>query len=147
MGTQQILLIVLSVIIVGIAVAVGITMFNQQAINSNRNAVIADLTMFGSQAMAWYKTPETHGGCGSDSTSVNFLESNLKNWIGFQDNVASGYDFKTGNGDFDIVGLGETLEMPDAGTGMVIESLGNEAGVVPYMELRWSDGKIFTYLD
>ncbi len=39
MGTQQILLIVLSVIIVGIAVAVGITMFNQQAENSNQKCL------------------------------------------------------------------------------------------------------------
>nr|MBC8383659.1 hypothetical protein [Candidatus Cloacimonadota bacterium] len=46
MGTQQILLIVLSVIIVGIAVAVGITMFNAQSVNSNRNACIADMNNF-----------------------------------------------------------------------------------------------------
>ncbi len=39
MATQQILLIVLTVIIVGIAIAVGIAMFKAHAINSNRQAV------------------------------------------------------------------------------------------------------------
>ena len=36
MGTQQILLIVLSVIIVGVAIVVGIGMFNRQAYNSKK---------------------------------------------------------------------------------------------------------------
>ena len=53
MGTQQILLIVLSVIIVGIAVAVGITMFNAQATNSNRQAVVGDMNNLASSALAF----------------------------------------------------------------------------------------------
>ena len=44
MGQQQLLLIILGVIIVGIAVAVGITMFQDNAVDQNRSAVIADLT-------------------------------------------------------------------------------------------------------
>ncbi len=42
MGQQQLLLIILGVIIVGIAVAVGITMFQDNAVDQNRSAVIAD---------------------------------------------------------------------------------------------------------
>lgn len=79
MGTQQILLIVLSVIIVGIAAAVGITMFNTQATNANRQAVISDLSQIGSMGMAAYRTPTNQGGCGRDFTN----QVNLRRWIGF----------------------------------------------------------------
>ncbi|HNX00523.1 MAG TPA: hypothetical protein PLE74_12485 [Candidatus Cloacimonadota bacterium] len=65
MGTQQILLIVLSVIIVGVAVAVGISMFATQATNSNRQAIVAELQNFGAAAIQYYKTPSTLGGGGN----------------------------------------------------------------------------------
>ena len=42
MGQTQILLIVLSVIIVGVAVAVGIDQFAENALTSNRDAVAGD---------------------------------------------------------------------------------------------------------
>jgi Tfp pilus assembly protein PilN len=50
MGQQQLLLIILGVIIVGIAVAVGITMFQDNAVDQNRSAVIADLTTLAAKA-------------------------------------------------------------------------------------------------
>jgi len=68
MGTQQILLIVLSVIIVGVAVAVGITMFATQASNSNRQALVGELQHFGAAAMQYYKTPAGQGGGGGTGT-------------------------------------------------------------------------------
>jgi hypothetical protein len=80
MGTQQILLIVLSVIIVGIAVAVGITMFNTQSVNANRQAVLMDLNTFGASAIAYYKTPTDQGGGGrsfeASCDTVGFYLSN-----------------------------------------------------------------------
>ena len=69
MGTQQILLIVLSVIIVGVAVAVGIQMFNTQAMNSNRQAVIGDLQTLGAQIMQYHRTPASQGGGGNLATA------------------------------------------------------------------------------
>ncbi|MBN1326603.1 MAG: hypothetical protein JW996_01505 [Candidatus Cloacimonetes bacterium] len=130
MGTQQILLIVLSVIIVGIAVAVGITMFNQQAFNSNRNACIADLNNFASQAMAFYKTPTSHGGHGNAATAPN--EANLIEWIGFTDGTTGTNDFKTGNGEYEITTINATT--------LVISADGNEDGVDPVLTLTWATG-------
>ena len=43
MGQQQLLLIVLGVIIVGIAVVVGISVFTASSSSSNQDAVISDL--------------------------------------------------------------------------------------------------------
>ncbi|MDP8226822.1 MAG: hypothetical protein P9L89_04175 [Candidatus Celaenobacter polaris] len=71
----------LSVIIVGVAVAVGITMFNAQAQNSNRSALIADANNFATQALAYYKTPTSHGGGGrSFGTEIG---NDLDVWLGF----------------------------------------------------------------
>ena len=64
MGTQQILLIVLSVIIVGAAIAVGIQMFNAQAYSANKSAIAADAQSFASQIVQYYKTPTSQGGAG-----------------------------------------------------------------------------------
>ncbi len=64
MGTQQILLIVLSVIIVGVAIAVGISMFNSQSYNSNKTAIASDAQSFATQAVQYYKTPMSQGGAG-----------------------------------------------------------------------------------
>ena len=70
MGTQQILLIVLSVIIVGVAIAVGISMFNSQAYNSNKTAIASDAQSFGTQVVQYYKTPQSQGGFGGGSATA-----------------------------------------------------------------------------
>ena len=71
MGTQQILLIVLSVIIVGAAIAVGIQMFNNQAYSANKSAIAADAQSFASQVVQYYKTPISQGGAGGTLEGVN----------------------------------------------------------------------------
>ncbi len=43
MGQQQILLVILGVIIVGFAIAIGITLFGAQSVSSNRDAMINDI--------------------------------------------------------------------------------------------------------
>lgn len=82
MGTQQILMIVLSVIIVGAAVAVGIQMFDTQATNSQRTAIAADIQNFGAQVLAFQRTPTLMGG-GKGATDLAAAESNLAQYLGF----------------------------------------------------------------
>ena len=64
MGTQQILMIILSVIVVGAAIAVGIQMFDTQATNQTRNALVVESMQMGVQAQAFYRTPKMMGGAG-----------------------------------------------------------------------------------
>jgi len=66
MGQQQLLLIVLGVIIVGIAVVVGINLFNANATNANRDGVISDLNNLGAMAQQFYKKPTSMGGGGNE---------------------------------------------------------------------------------
>ena len=72
MGQQQLLLIVLSVIIVGVAIAVGVTMFRSGAIEANRQAVITDLVNYSAKAQRHYRTPTQLGG-GSQSFDGFYL--------------------------------------------------------------------------
>ena len=115
MGTQQILLIVLSVIIVGIAVAVGITMFNAQATNSNRQAVMSDMNNLASSCLAFYKTPTSHGGGGGAWDASNL--DDIGNWLGYD---WDGTKCTTGNGTFTV-----SIQGADA---MRIVGVGTEIG-------------------
>jgi hypothetical protein len=64
MGQQQLLLIILGVIIVGIAIAVGLSMFSSQSISSNKDAVINDLNNLFANAYQFRIRPTSMGGGG-----------------------------------------------------------------------------------
>ena len=64
MGQQQLLLIVLSVIIVGISVMLGITLFSANAIEQKRNEVISECALLASEAQLYYRRPVALGGGG-----------------------------------------------------------------------------------
>lgn len=85
MGTQQILLIVLSVIIVGAAVAVGIDMFNRQDYISNRSAAASDTQVYLTQVLQYYKMPEQLGGLGRELTHTgeSELAAEIASYIGW----------------------------------------------------------------
>ena len=62
MGQKQLILIVLGVIIVGVAAAVGINYFHNKAVQFNRDALIKDLNTLASDAQAYYKKSNEQGG-------------------------------------------------------------------------------------
>jgi hypothetical protein len=69
MGQQQILLIVLGVIIVGIAIVVGINLFNANSISSDRDAIVSDLNNLAAIAHEYYSKPTAMGGGGQSFAS------------------------------------------------------------------------------
>lgn len=80
MGTQQILLIVLSVIIVGAAVAVGIQMFQSQSVNSARTAIMSDMNNMSAMLVAYFKTPKALGGAGLEKALAT--KDNMDKYLG-----------------------------------------------------------------
>jgi len=68
MGQQQLLLIILGVIIVGIAIAVGISMFSSGTIQANKDAIINDLNNLAANAYQYRIRPTTMGGGGGGYT-------------------------------------------------------------------------------
>jgi Tfp pilus assembly protein PilE len=113
MGQQQLLLIILGVIVVGIAVVVGITMFQDNAISANRDAVTNDLVNLGARAQQFYRRPTSLGGgsnsftkLGTDMTKlVNGATVTAASWI----NPNGTYTIQTG-GDQSIVLDGKGTE-------------------------------------
>ena len=65
MGQTQLLMIVLAVIIIGIAVAVGISQLGESALAGNRDALTLDCQTVVSKAQGWYRKPVSLGGGGS----------------------------------------------------------------------------------
>lgn len=65
MGQQQLLLIVLGVIIVGIAVVVGINVFTAQSEESSKDAIVSDCTNLGAMAQQYFRKPTAMDGGGN----------------------------------------------------------------------------------
>ena len=108
MGQQQLLLIVLGVIVVGIAVVVGINLFNANATSANRDGVISDLNNLGAMGQQFYKKPTSMGGGGNAFTG----------WT-----IPTGLD-STANGTYTKTVAAQTLTL--IGTGNEIGTDGTE---------------------
>ena len=68
MGQQQLLLIILSVIVVGIAISIGIILFSTNAIEQKRNEIINECALLASEAQLYYRKPRSLGGGGKTFT-------------------------------------------------------------------------------
>jgi hypothetical protein len=64
LGQQQILLIVLGLVVIAIAVAVGMSLFRAHAIDSKRDILINETINMASQAIGYYKRTREFGGGG-----------------------------------------------------------------------------------
>lgn len=62
MGSQQLLLIVIAVVIAGISVTIGVWMFIDQSASTNRDEISNDLVQFAAQAQKYYRRPAALGG-------------------------------------------------------------------------------------
>jgi len=115
MGTQQILLIVLGVIIIGAAMTVGLHLFIEQTYSSNQQALAVEIQGFALRAVQWYKVPEAIGGAGLNP--ANLTVAHLASYLGF-----SGPNESTSseNGSYRLVSVsGFTAQIE--GTGLEIK--------------------------
>jgi len=78
MGQQQLLLIVLGVIIVGLAVAAAVTLMNTQSSASNRDAVTNDLMNLSTRAQQYYRRPRMLGGGGHTFSGLSMTKIAVK---------------------------------------------------------------------
>jgi hypothetical protein len=100
MGQQQLLLIILGVIIVGIAIAVGLQLFQSGSIGANSDAIINDMMNIAAHADQYRIRPESMGGGGGSFDNYT-LPTRLE---------------ATGNGTFAAVGGGSTLTVTGSST-------------------------------
>jgi hypothetical protein len=72
MGQQQLLLVILVTIIVGIATVVAINTFGSAADSANIDAVRQDMASIAASAQGYYMKPEMLGGGGRSFTGLTF---------------------------------------------------------------------------
>lgn len=78
MAQQQILLIILGTIIIGVALAIGITLFTDNSAAANRDSVTSDLAALGSRAQMYYRRPRLMGGGGSSFVGLTLSHLTTK---------------------------------------------------------------------
>ena len=78
MGQQQLLLIVLGVILVGVAVVLGIQYFSVGAEEGAKDELVAHCLSVGANAQQWYKKPISMGGGGG---SFDMTNGSLTAWV------------------------------------------------------------------
>jgi hypothetical protein len=91
MGQQQLLLIILGVIIVGIAIAVGISMFSSGSVQANRDGIVNDLNNLAANAYQFKIRPTTMGGGGGSYTGGTYIRSNAAQAVTFTGTSGAGY--------------------------------------------------------
>ena len=64
MGQQQLLLTILAVLLIGIAIAIGVSLFTSQSVEANRDALISDIENITSHSFEFYNRPVSIGGGG-----------------------------------------------------------------------------------
>ena len=72
MGQQQLLLLVLGIVIVGLAVVVGIQAFGENQKKANSDALVNDAVRIASDAQAWNLKPAAFGGGAGAFTGISF---------------------------------------------------------------------------
>lgn len=77
MGTQQLLLIVLGVIIVGIAVVVGINIFGSNAEQANKDAITQDCLRITAAAQGYYRKPAMLGGGDNSFDAIEITDCGM----------------------------------------------------------------------
>jgi type II secretory pathway pseudopilin PulG len=115
MGQQQLLLLVVTTVIVGLAIMIGVEVFGSSMAKANEDSVRKDIIEISSRLQQYYRTPEALGGGG-----YNFKSSLTFTNIGYYDDGVSGASFENANG---------TYTLSVSGGVVTITGAGNEAGV------------------
>ena len=121
MGQQQLLLIILGVIVVGIAVAVGITMFTDNAVNANRDAVTNDLVNLAARAQQFYRRPTALGGGGNSFVGLTADAAGLTKLTNRASNANGLYSVQTAGTATGVVIRGVGTEHSDASNFVTME--------------------------
>jgi hypothetical protein len=108
MGQNQLILIVLGFLLVGLAIYVAVTMFGTNAEESTRKAMINDLTALANDARVWYQKSVAQGGGGGSFTGLT------PGQIGMTDNANARYFIQSATGDLCLIsGAGKIVAGDD----------------------------------
>ena len=112
MGQQQLLLLVLGIVIVGLAVVVGIQAFGENQKKANADALVNDAIRIASDAQAWKLKPQAFGG-GANGDDNDFAAFSLEQ-VGYE--VDANNDYVNLNGTFTVTGTADLLTITAVNT-------------------------------
>ena len=115
MGQQQLLLIVVTTVIIGLAIMIGVDVFGSSMAKANEDSVRKDIIEVSSRLQQFYRTPSVLGG-----GDYGFPSSLTFNNIGYYGDEVNGVTFENANGSY-------TLSVD--GSRVTISGAGNEVGV------------------
>lgn len=111
MGQQQLLLLVLGIVIVGLAVVVGIQAFSENQKKANADAMVNDAIRIASDAQAWMLKPTAFGGgnnsCNDPAASGCDWSGATFSQLGYPVNASAEYENL--NGSYTIASAGATI--------------------------------------
>ncbi len=126
MGQQQLLLLVLGIVIVGLAVVVGIQAFGENQKKANSDAIVNDVIRVASDAQAWNLKPTAFGGGNGAFTNVDLQK------LGFTTTgTGTAMNYNNLNGDYRIIAVAAgsiTIRGCNAGRGNNVQAVVNGTG-------------------
>ncbi|GEM_PF-3219850 len=125
MGTQQILMLVIGVIIVGIMILVGITMFNLHEYNNAKRQMVTEISAYPPLIVKYCTASQTLGGAGRgdgmiESTLVN--QAAIAPYIGFS---GANYSTLSSLGEYRVIRVTHRNTAAGDTYTVVISGLGN----------------------
>ena len=106
MGQQQLLLLVLGIVIVGLAVVVGIQAFGENQRKANNDALVNDGIRIASDAQAWALKPTAFGGGDGDFLLADGSDMDLDD-LGYQPDANGVYSNVNGNFEVTVNGAND----------------------------------------
>ena len=111
MGNSQIFMIIMGIVIVVIAIAVGLQYFSEENVKAARQLCLSELNYFSNTAKAWWNTPLEQGGGGK---ALSLGGNNNLDRLG----IYMGHNYQTSDNKFSTINA--TYEIQNGGDYTVI---------------------------
>jgi hypothetical protein len=82
MGSQQMLLLIVGVLMIGLMISIGVIMFGDSSAAANRDAIANDLSALASRAQVYQKKPRCLGGGGNSFVGFSLAHTAQSNQNG-----------------------------------------------------------------
>lgn len=128
MGQQQLLLLVLGIVIVGLAVVVGIQAFSENQKKANTDSLVSDAIRIASDAQAWRLKPAAFGGGAGNASTTPWTGLTLKQ-MGYE--IDSSTEYANLNGNFKVNIATTTFEIRGYSTSLDNAVLVKVTGTTP----------------
>lgn len=105
MGQQQLILLVLGIVIVGLGIVVGLQAFDETQRRTSVDALTQDVVRIAGDAQAWRLKPAVHGGGGGAFGGISFAGLGYATTGGAYATLSGTYTMAVDGADLTLVGV------------------------------------------